>query len=110
MSSFVHKVHAMSQPFTSFTSVNCIVNEITSFQIRLQSLGMENLTGQLTGKLVKVDNLPVYRWSSKSLQFPALLIGQWLICLMFLSHGYRCILLSTLVPIQYSKVRLFTLN
>ena len=33
------------------------------------------------------------------------LIGQWLICLMFLSHGYRCILLSMLVPIQYSKVR-----
>ena len=32
------------------------------------------------------------------------LIGQWLVCLMFLSHGYRCILLSTLVPIQYSKV------
>ena len=74
MSSFVHKVHAMSQPlFVAFTSVNCIVNEIASFQIRLQSLGMEILTGQLTGKPVKVDNLPVYRWSSKSLQFPALL-------------------------------------
>lgn len=34
------------------------------------------------------------------------LIGQWLICLMFLSHGYKCVLLSTLVPIQYSKVKL----
>ena len=72
MSSFVHKVHAMSQPLLfAFTSVNCIVNEIASFQIRLQSLGMEILTGQLTGKPVKVDNLPVYHWSSKSLQLPA---------------------------------------
>ena len=34
---------------------------------------MLHLTGQLTGKPVKVDILPVYRWSSKSLQFPALL-------------------------------------
>ena len=33
------------------------------------------LTGQLTGKPVKVDNLPVYHWSSKSLQFPALFTG-----------------------------------
>ena len=73
MSSFVHKVHEMSQPLLfAFTSVNCIVFEMASFQIRLQSLGMEILTGQLTGKPVKVDNLPVYRWSSKSLQFPAL--------------------------------------
>ena len=73
MSSFVHKVHAMSQPLLfAFTSVNCIANEIASFQIRLQSLGMEILTGQLTSKPVKVDNLPVYCWSSKSLQFPPL--------------------------------------
>ena len=73
MSSFVHKVHEMSQPLLfAFTSVNCIVFEMASFQIRLQSLGMEILTGQFTGKPVKVDNLPVYRWSSKSLQFPAL--------------------------------------
>ena len=75
MSSFVHKVHAMSQPLLfAFTSVNGSVNEIASFKIRLQSLGMENLTGQLTGKPVKVDNLPVYCWSSKSLQFPALVV------------------------------------
>ena len=40
--------------------------------IILQSLGMLHLTGQLTGKPVKVDILPVYRWSSKSCQFSAL--------------------------------------
>ena len=73
MSSFVHKVHEMSQPLLfAFTSVNCIVFEMASFQIRLQSLGMEILTGQLTSKPVKVDNLPVYCWSSKSLQFTPL--------------------------------------
>ena len=33
---------------------------------------MLHLTGQLTGKLVKVDILPVYHWSSKSSQFSAL--------------------------------------
>ena len=56
MSSFVHKVHEMSQPLLfAFTSVNCIVFEMASFQIRLPSLGMEILTGQLTGKPVKVD-------------------------------------------------------
>ena len=82
MSSFVHKVHEMSQPLLfAFTSVNCIVFEMASFQIRLQSLGMEILTGQLTGKPVKVDNLPVYRWSSKSLQFPALLLHAYMQCI-----------------------------
>ena len=60
--------------------------------------------------LLMQDSRPEYWFRKQLFSARIVAIGQWLVFLMFLSHGYKCILLSTLVPIQYSKVKLILIR
>ena len=56
--------------------------------------------------LLTEETLPDSWFEKQKFSSHTALLGQWMLLLMFLSQGYKCILLSTLVPIQYSKVML----